>query len=130
MEHSSAVTLALADASAFDAFKQELKASFSVKNGFREKSIIELEQIGIHPEAAGRGLGKQLIVESLAPFKAHVRRQGCDVGAVMVTTSEGNFAEKLYQSTLGVSRAAVISGYGAGDEVILYNASVGPERGG
>lgn len=30
MEHSSAVTLALADASAFDAFKQELKASFSV----------------------------------------------------------------------------------------------------
>ncbi|HCA01539.1 MAG TPA: hypothetical protein DEO68_05005 [Halomonas campaniensis] len=130
MEPSSAVTLALADASAFDAFKQELKASFSVKNGFREKSIIELEQIGIHPEAAGRGLGKQLIVESLAPFKAHVRRQGCDVGAVMVTTSEGNFAEKLYQSTLGVSRAAVISGYGAGDEVILYNASVGPERGG
>ncbi|HBS82846.1 GNAT family N-acetyltransferase [Vreelandella alkaliphila] len=130
MEPSSAVTLALADASAFDAFKQELKASFSVKNGFREKSIIELEQIGIHPEAAGRGLGKQLIVESLAPFKAHVRRQGCDVGAVMVTTSEGNSAEKLYQSTLGVSRAAVISGYGAGDEVILYNASVGPERGG
>ena len=55
MEPSSAVTLALADASAFDAFKQELKASFSVKNGFREKSIIELEQIGIHPEAAGRG---------------------------------------------------------------------------
>ena len=95
-----------------------------VKNGFREKSIIELEQIGIHPEAAGRGLGKRLMVESLAPFKAHVRRQGCDVGAVMVTTSEGNFAEKLYQSTLGVSRAAVISGYGAGDEVILYNASV------
>ena len=42
----------------------------------------------------------------------------------MVTTSEGNFAEKLYQYTLGVSRAAVISGYGAGDEVILYNANV------
>ena len=95
-----------------------------VKNGFREKSIIELEQIGIHPDAAGKGLGKQLIVESLALFKAHVRRQGCGVGAVMVTTSEGNFAEKLYQSTLGVSRAAVISGYGAGDEVILYNANV------
>jgi GNAT superfamily N-acetyltransferase len=95
-----------------------------VKNGFREKSIIELEQIGIHPDAAGKGLGKQLIMESLAPFIAHVRRQGCGVGAVMVTTSEGNFAEKLYQSTLGVSRAAVISGYGAGNEVILYNASV------
>ncbi|BBI75668.2 hypothetical protein HAALTHF_49170n [Vreelandella aquamarina] len=30
MEHSSNVTLALADASTFDAFKQELKASFSV----------------------------------------------------------------------------------------------------
>lgn len=30
MEHSSDVTLALADASAFDAFKQELKLSFSV----------------------------------------------------------------------------------------------------
>ncbi|WP_016914637.1 GNAT family N-acetyltransferase [Vreelandella stevensii] len=95
-----------------------------VKNGFREKSIIELEQIGIHPDAAGQGLGKRLIVESLAPFKTHVRGLGCGVGAVMVTTSEGNFAEKLYQSTLGVSRAAVVSGYGAGDEVILYNPSM------
>ncbi|WP_394427460.1 GNAT family N-acetyltransferase [Vreelandella stevensii] len=53
-----------------------------VKNGFREKSIIELEQIGIHPDAAGQGLGKRLIVESLAPFKAHVRGLGCgDYGA-------------------------------------------------
>jgi hypothetical protein len=42
----------------------------------------------------------------------------------MVTTTEGNYAENLYKSTLHVSRAAVLKGYGSGNEIILYNHSV------
>ena len=91
-----------------------------VKNGFRDKTIIELEQIGIHPSSSGKGLGRTLIEVTLNKFKEHLSRLGHNVGAIIVTTSEGNFAEKLYQSTLGVSRAALITGFGSGDEIILY----------
>ena len=95
-----------------------------VKNGFRDNTIIELEQIGIHPGSSGKGLGRRLIEITLDKFKDHLSSLGHNVGAIIVTTSEGNFAEKLYQSTLGVSRAALITGFGSGDEVILYNNRV------
>ncbi|MEW6998633.1 GNAT family N-acetyltransferase [Colwelliaceae bacterium BS250] len=95
-----------------------------VKNGFREQTIIELEQIGIHPSSSGNGLGRALIEITLNKFKDHLSGLGHNVGAIIVTTSEGNFAEKLYQSTLGVSRAALITGFGSGDEIILYNNTV------
>ncbi|RFA30954.1 GNAT family N-acetyltransferase [Alkalilimnicola ehrlichii] len=94
---------------------------WSVKNGFRENTIIELEQIGIHPNVAGKGLGRKLIEKTLDKFKEHLNNLGHNIGAIVVTTSEGNFAERLYQSTLGVTRAAVIAGYGSGNEIILYN---------
>lgn len=93
---------------------------WSLKNGFRENTIIELEQIGIHPTYSGKGFGKQLIKESLNKFKEHVKALGHEVGAVLVTTSEGNFAEQLYKLTLGVERVALIPGYGSGNELILY----------
>ncbi|MCW8866277.1 MAG: GNAT family N-acetyltransferase [Colwellia sp.] len=94
---------------------------WSVKNGFRANTIVELDQIGVHPEHAGQGIGKKLISESFKLFKTHVTELGYDVGSVMVTTSEGNYAEDLYISTLGVSRNGVISEYGSGNELILFN---------
>ena len=95
-----------------------------VKNGFRKSTIIELEQIGVHPNHAGKRLGRKLIETSVTEFKSHVKELGYGVGAIVVTTSEGNYAENLYKSTLGVTRSAVISGYGTGNEVILYNNRV------
>jgi ribosomal protein S18 acetylase RimI-like enzyme len=91
-----------------------------VKNGFRDETIIELEQVGVHPNYSGQGLGRKLIEASLSEFKDHINKLGFSVGAIYVTTSEGHFAEGLYKSTLGVKRAALIEGYGSGNEVILY----------
>jgi ribosomal protein S18 acetylase RimI-like enzyme len=96
-----------------------------VKNGFRDLTIAELEQIAVDPEYSGGGLGRKLIEDSFEQFKKHVEDTGHRVSAVMVTTTEGNYAENLYKSTLHVSRAAVLAGYGSGNEIILYNASVG-----
>ena len=96
-----------------------------VKNGFRDLTIAELEQIAVDPEYGGGGLGRKLIEDSFEQFKKHVEDTGHRVSAVMVTTTEGNYAENLYKSTLNVSRAAVLTGYGSGNEIILYNASVG-----
>lgn len=92
-----------------------------VKNGFRDATIIELEQVAVHPQYSGAGLGRRLILDSFERFKQHVTDTGHRVGAVMVTTTEGNFAENLYKSTLNVSRAAMLTGYASGNEVILYN---------
>ena len=95
-----------------------------VKNGFRPESIVELEQVAIHPDFAGRGLGRELIETSIDRFKGHVEALGHSIGAILVTTSDGNFAEGLYESTLGVSRSATIANYGSGTEVILYKCGV------
>ena len=91
-----------------------------VKNGFRPETIAELEQVAIHPDFAGRGLGRKLIEESINRFRHHVEKLGHRIRAILVTTTEGNFAEHLYTSVLGVSRSATLSNYGSGTEVILY----------
>ncbi len=91
-----------------------------VKNGFRVETIVELEQVAIQPEFAGQGMGRQLIEVSIDKFKQHIDTLGYSIGAILVTTSEGNFARGLYESTLGVSRCATIPNYGSGTEVILY----------
>ncbi len=94
---------------------------WSVKNGFRANSIVELEQIGVHPEQTGKGIGRKLITESYELFKNHITDLGHNVGSIMVTTSEGNYAEELYKSTLGVTRNGIILEYGSGNELILFH---------
>jgi len=91
-----------------------------VKNGFRAQSIVELEQIGIHPDHSGKGHGKLLVKLSFSEFQQHVKDLGFSIGAILVTTSEGNYAEKIYKSTIGVRTAATINGYGSGNELILF----------
>lgn len=92
-----------------------------VKNGFRDHTIAELEQVAVAPEYSGVGLGRKLIVDSFELFKEHVQQTGHKVGSVIVTTTEGNYAEDLYKSTLHVSRAAILTGYASANEVILYH---------
>ena len=93
---------------------------WSAKNGFRSSTIVELEQIAIYRDFAGQGLGRRLIENSIELFRQHLENLGFSTGAILVTTSEGNFAEQLYTSTLGVERTGTIPRYGAGTEVILF----------
>ncbi len=90
------------------------------KNGFRKKVIVELEQIGVVTEHSGKGWGRQLIEQSKALFEEHIKAMGLHIGALFVTTREGNYAEKLYCSSMSVEPAAVIENYGSGNELILY----------
>ncbi|MGJ8694153.1 MAG: GNAT family N-acetyltransferase [Thalassotalea sp.] len=94
---------------------------WSVKNGFRTNVIIELEQLGVHPDHSGQGIGRKLISQSFEMFKSHIAELELDLGSVMVTTSEGNYAEELYKYTLGVTRNGIIKEYGSGNELILFN---------
>ncbi|MFT6987566.1 MAG: ribosomal protein S18 acetylase RimI-like enzyme [Psychromonas sp.] len=92
------------------------------KNGFREQSILELEQIGVAPEFRGKGIAKDLIKKSFELISAEVSRLNLNIKSIIVTTREGNHAEAIYKSALGVERVALIKGYGSGDEVILLKS--------
>lgn len=94
-----------------------------VKNGFRKSTIVELEQIGVAPFFSGKGVGRYLISESIEKFTQHVNQLGYEIGALLVTTSEDNYAENLYTSTLGVERSCTIKNYGSGNEIILYKSN-------
>ncbi len=93
---------------------------WSVKNGFRESSIVELEQLAVLPSFSGKGVGKELLSQSYNLFKLHLLGLGFGVNAVYMTTREGNFAESLYAKVFGVERHGVIQNYGSGNEVILF----------
>lgn len=93
---------------------------WAVKNGFRDACIAELEQLAVMPNNRGKGLARALIAQSFLLFQQHVVNAGFKVGSVIVTTTEGNSAEKLYINTLDVKNVAVLKGYGDANEIILY----------
>ena len=97
---------------------------WSIKNGFRENSIVELEQLAVLPSFSGKGIGKELLCRSYDLFKLHLLDLGFGVKAVYMTTREGNFAESLYSKVFGVERHGVIKNYGSRNEVILFKRFV------
>ena len=98
MKHSSDVTLALADASAFNAFKQELKASFSVAV---EETFGAVEPSLIPSDA---DIEKSLTAPDAVVY--HILLDGVKVGGAIVTIDEStqhNALDLFYllPSTLG-----------------------------
>ena len=95
------------------------------KSGFRPEAVLELEQLAVLPSAQGQGLGKTLILDSLRQVKQHLADQGSTLKHVLVTTRADNFAQKLYQSTLGAEVETTISNLYSADEVLMIARNVG-----
>lgn len=95
-------------------------ALWSIKSGFRDKSIVELEQLAVVPECRGQGVGKQLLEQSFDQFKFYLKEKNIEIKAVYLTTRDGNSAESLYRKVFSVEREGIIKNYGSGDEVILF----------
>lgn len=95
------------------------------KSGFRPEAVLELEQLAVLPSAQGQGLGKTLILDSLPQVKQHLADQGSTFKHVLVTTRADNFAQKLYQSTLGAEVETTISNLYSADEVLMIARNVG-----
>jgi ribosomal protein S18 acetylase RimI-like enzyme len=89
------------------------------KGGFREKSVLELEQICVHPEHQGQGIGTKLIIESLKDMINYLNRRGSTLKLVEVTTGTENEAQKLYKKTMDAEIAATVPDLFRGDEVIM-----------
>lgn len=95
------------------------------KSGLRPEAVLELEQLAVLPSAQGQGLGKKLILDSLPQVKQKLSEQGSTLKHVLVTTRADNFAQKLYQSTLGAEVETTISNLYSADEVLMIARNVG-----
>lgn len=94
------------------------------KSGFRPEAVLELEQLAVLPNRQGKGVGKQLIENSLPLVKEQLAKQGSTLKHVLVTTRADNVAQRLYRSTLGAEIEATISNLYSSDEVLMIARNV------
>ena len=95
------------------------------KSGFRPKVILELDQLAVLPEYQGKGIGSQLIKESLTLVRKQLAVQGLTLQHIMVTTRADNAAQRLYKRVLGAEVEATITNLYSADEVIMIARNVG-----
>lgn len=87
--------------------------------GWRQKSVLELEQIAINPKYRGRGFASKLIKESLNQLRKYLKKEKRKLKSVLITTGTEQKAKKLYEKVLKAKCAAKIKGLFEGDEIIL-----------
>ncbi len=89
------------------------------KSGFRPEVVLELEQIAVSAEFQGKGVGTQLIRESLQDVRSILATHGSALKHVLITTRADNSAQRLYAAVLGAKVEAVINNLYSADEVIM-----------
>ncbi|WP_287008170.1 GNAT family N-acetyltransferase [Legionella sp.] len=89
------------------------------KSGFRNESVIELEQIAVLQNKRGKGIGALLIRESVNAIKNYLNDSSSKLKAILVSTRTDNSAQALYKKVLGAEQVAVIKDLYSHDEVIM-----------
>jgi len=89
------------------------------KSGFRQESVIELEQIAVLKSHQHKGIGTLLIEKSLQYVKAYLADTNSNLKAVLVSTRTDNLAKSLYEKVLKAKEIAVIKDLYSHDEVIM-----------
>jgi ribosomal protein S18 acetylase RimI-like enzyme len=89
------------------------------KSGFRQQSVIELEQIAVLKSQQGKGIGSLLIDQSLRHIKDYLSDTKSTLKAILVTTRTDNQAKALYKKVLKAKEIAVIKDLYSHDEVIM-----------
>jgi ribosomal protein S18 acetylase RimI-like enzyme len=89
------------------------------KGGFRDEAVVELEQIAVSASARGRGIGSQLVLQSLEGVEAELKLRGARLKLIEITTGTEQGAVSFYRRTLGAEIVATLPGLFRGDEFIL-----------
>jgi len=89
------------------------------KSGFRQESVIELEQIAVLKSHQHKGIGTLLIEKSLQYVKEYLVDTNSKLKAILVTTRTDNVAKSLYEKILKAKEIAVIKNLYSHDEVIM-----------
>lgn len=91
------------------------------RSGFRVNSVLELEQIAVHPEHQEEGIGTQLVEESLPVVEDWLAKRNSTIKTIIVGTRTDNEAQRLYKKTLNAEPAAIIEDYASGNELFLVS---------
>lgn len=94
-------------------------AIWTERSGFRDRAVVELEQVAVDAERRRSGVGTALIRASLADLGARLADRGARLGAVVVTTRADNAAQGLYRRVLGAEVEATVGGLFSADEVVM-----------
>ncbi len=96
------------------------------KSVFRPETILDLDQIAVHPKYQSKGVGKALIEGSLPLVKTQLAEQNSKLKHIIVNTRSDNFSQELYRKTLKAEVEAVIKDLYSADEVFMIarNASI------
>jgi len=89
------------------------------RSGFRREVVLELEQIAVHPDHQGKGVGSAIILESLPMAEDKIAERGARVKDITVNTRTDNAAQRLYVKLLGARVEAVIPALFSGDEAYM-----------
>ena len=95
------------------------------KGGFRKDAVLELEQIAVIPNLRNRGIGRSLLLHSLAGVRERLHSRGSRIKLVEVTTGTEQQAVEFYRRSLGADVVAKIPDYFRGDEFILISRKQG-----
>lgn len=91
------------------------------RSGFRENSVLELEQIAVHPDDQGEGIGTELTEESPSVVKDRLAERGSEIQTIIGGTRTDNEAQRLYKKTLNAEPAAIIEDYASGNELFVVS---------
>ncbi|MBT8114090.1 MAG: GNAT family N-acetyltransferase [Arenicella sp.] len=94
------------------------------KSGFRQEVVLEMEQLAVLPEYHGKGIGSKLIKESLPQINCQLAGRGAKIKHIIVTTRSDNYAQKIYQKTIGATVEATIRDLYSADEVLMVARNV------
>jgi ribosomal protein S18 acetylase RimI-like enzyme len=97
------------------------------KSGFRKEAVVELEQIAVHPELQGRGIGIYLILRSVVLVAEKIAERGAKLCHIIGNTRVNNDALKLYKK-LGAQPMGTISGLFTADEMFLALNNIDAEQ--
>jgi ribosomal protein S18 acetylase RimI-like enzyme len=89
------------------------------KSGFRKQAVIELEQIAVLSSCQGKGIGTQLIEESLKQIRVYLEDSNSKLKAILVSTRSDNKAKSLYEKVLRAKEIVVIKELYSSDEVLM-----------
>ena len=96
--------------------------SWEIKGGFaRAVPVLELEQLAVHPDYRGQGIGRALIAGTFATMKQWIKKQQADATQlrVFVWTKKDNVAaQAIYQSIAQRTRGSR-NIFGGTDELML-----------
>ncbi len=101
---------------------------WSQKSGFRQEVVLELEQLAVLPKYHGKGIGTKLIKESLPLINCQLASRGAKIKHIIVTTRSDNYAQRIYQKTIGAKVEAIIRNLYSADEVLMVARNVDIEK--